>query len=135
MVARKQPVCNKCKDTGKRGGDILHSYRVCPLVKCNRCHQLGHISKNCTNPEAVCVLIVFAISRGGITVGSVLSSPPLLASVFPCTSRFNFPLFSCVRRTSLRRYNIVSMFQFIFFFIFLSGGPRNQRATPVRVPQ
>ena len=51
MGARKQPVCNKCKDTGKRGGDILHSHRVCPLVKCNRCHQLGHISKDCTNPN------------------------------------------------------------------------------------
>ena len=47
---RKQSVCNKCKDAGKRGGDILHSNRFCPLVKCNRCHQLGHISKNCTNP-------------------------------------------------------------------------------------
>ena len=47
---RKQPVCNKCKDAGKRGGDILHSCQLCPLVKCNRCHALGHISKNCTNP-------------------------------------------------------------------------------------
>ena len=47
---RKQPVCNNCKDAGKRVGDILHSYRFFPLVKCNRCHQLGHISRNCTNP-------------------------------------------------------------------------------------
>ena len=50
MGTRKQPVCNKCKDAGKRGGDILHSYRFCPPVKSNRCHQLGHISNNCTNP-------------------------------------------------------------------------------------
>ena len=133
--ARKQPVCNKCKDTGKRGGDILHSYRVCPLVKCNRCHQLGYISKNCTNPWGSLCAHCLLRKPGGITVGSVLSPPPLLAFIFPCTSRFNFPLFSCVCRTSLLRYNIVSMFQFIFFFIFLSSGPRNQRATPVRVPQ
>ena len=50
MGTRKQPVRNKCKDAGKRGDDILHSYRFCPLVKCDRCHQLVHISKNCPNP-------------------------------------------------------------------------------------
>ena len=67
------------------------------------------------------MFIVFAVSRGGITVGSVLSPPPLLAFVFPYTSRFNFPLFSCVRRTSLLRYNIVSMFQSIFLLYFYFG--------------
>ena len=67
------------------------------------------------------MLIVFTVSRGGITVGSVLSPPPPLAFVFPCISRFNFPPFSCVRRTFLLRYNIVSMFQFIFLLYFSFG--------------
>ena len=89
------------------------------------CHQTDSMNRFyldvTTGPKVVCVLIVFAVSRGGITVGSVLSPPPLLAFVFPCTSRFNFPLFSCVRRTSLLRYNIVSMFQFIFLLYFSFG--------------
>ena len=38
---RERPVCNKCKDAGKRGGDILHSYRSCPIVKSFRVHLVS----------------------------------------------------------------------------------------------
>ena len=34
-------MCNKCKDAGKRGGDILPSYRFCPLVKYFRVHLVS----------------------------------------------------------------------------------------------
>ena len=43
-------MCNKCEDAGKRGG--RHSALLpAPVVRCNRCHQLDHISKNYTNPR------------------------------------------------------------------------------------
>ena len=86
-------MCNKCKDADKRGGDILHSYRLCPLVKCNRYHQLDHISKNCTNPRG-CPFRVHLVST------------------------FSF---SCVRRTPVLRYNLVPCFNlFSFRVVFVS---------------
>ena len=51
MSIRKRPVCNKCEDAGKRGGRHSALIPALPLVKCNRCHQLDHISKNYTNPR------------------------------------------------------------------------------------
>ena len=43
-------MCNKCEDVGKRGGRHSALIPALPLVKCNRYHQLDHISKNYTNP-------------------------------------------------------------------------------------
>ena len=51
MSIRKRPLCNKCEDAGKRGGRHSALIPALPLVKCNRCHQLDHISKNYTNPR------------------------------------------------------------------------------------
>ena len=51
MSIRKRPVCNKCEDAGKRRGRHSALIPALPLVKCNRCHQLDHISKNYTNPR------------------------------------------------------------------------------------
>ena len=44
-------MCNKCEDAGKRGGRHSALIPALPLVKCNRYHQLDHISKNYTNPR------------------------------------------------------------------------------------
>ena len=133
-------MCNKWKDAGKRGGDILHSYQLCPLVKCNRYHQLDHISKNCTNPRGcLFVYISFQFSlfmrlphtRATVEFRSVFhffffsgglrfyhcrfrSPPPL----FPLSFVFSFQLsFSCVRRTPLLRYK----FRFRVSVYFPSG--------------
>lgn len=48
-TARKPAICNKCRLAGKTGPDIMHSYKVCPLVQCRKCQQFGHIQRNCPN--------------------------------------------------------------------------------------
>ena len=132
-------MCNKCKDAGKRGGDILHSYRLCPLVKCNRYHQLDHISKNCTNPRG-CPFRVHLVST--FSFSCVRRTPVLRYNLVPCFNLFSFwvgsvfpPPFvcllvyisfqlslSCVRRTPLLRYKLgfrISVyFPFGWSFVF-----------------
>ena len=44
-------MCNKCEDAGKRGGRHSALIPALPLVRCNRYHQLDHISKNYTSPR------------------------------------------------------------------------------------
>ena len=44
-------MCNKCEDAGKRRGRHSALIPALPLVKCNRYHELDHISKNYTNPR------------------------------------------------------------------------------------
>ena len=35
--------CNQCRNAGKTGHAIIHSFRNCPLTKCHKCGQNGHI--------------------------------------------------------------------------------------------
>jgi len=42
-------MCNTCRRAGKSGADIAHSYKVCPMVQCHKCHGYGHILQNCPN--------------------------------------------------------------------------------------
>ncbi|CAM9836514.1 unnamed protein product [Pylaiella littoralis] len=44
----KQAKCSKCKNSGRTGADILHSYKQCPLVVCHTCKRAGHIEKYCS---------------------------------------------------------------------------------------
>eukprot|EP00904_Undaria_pinnatifida_P000408 jgi/Undpi1/10368/HiC_scaffold_29.g12818.m1 len=41
--------CNKCRHAGKTGHAIMHSFRNCPLTKCHKCNQNGHIERDCQN--------------------------------------------------------------------------------------
>lgn len=45
--ARKPAMCKTCRKAGKGGADIMHSYKVCPLVQCRKCNAYGHVSRNC----------------------------------------------------------------------------------------
>ena len=44
-------MCNESEDADKRRGRHSALIPALPLVKCNRYHQLDHISKNYTNPR------------------------------------------------------------------------------------
>ena len=41
--------CNKCRNAGKTGHAIIHSFRNCPPTKCHKCSQNGHIERDCQN--------------------------------------------------------------------------------------
>ena len=41
--------CNKCRNAGKTGHAMIHSFRNCPLTKCHKCGQNGHIERDCQN--------------------------------------------------------------------------------------
>ena len=41
--------CNKCRNAGKTGHAIIHSFRNCLLTKCHKCNQNGHIERGCQN--------------------------------------------------------------------------------------
>ena len=43
---RRSVVCSKCAAAGKPAN---HSHATCPQVECHKCHQKGHIIKNCPN--------------------------------------------------------------------------------------
>lgn len=45
----RTPRCNKCRNAGKTGQDIVHSFRSCPLTTCHKCGQNGHIERDCQN--------------------------------------------------------------------------------------
>ena len=54
-------MCNKCEDAGKREGRHSALIPALPLVKCDRYHQLDHISKNYTSPRG-CPFRVYLVS-------------------------------------------------------------------------
>ena len=124
-------MCNKCEDAGKRGGRHSALIPALPLGKCNRYHQLDHISKNYTNPRG-CPFRVHLVSTfsfhafaahpcyGIISFRISIyfpfgwsSFPRLRPGGYPCQLRFSppppFPLsfaFSCTSR-----------FNFLFVYI------------------
>lgn len=48
-TARKPALCRKCRNAGKTGNEIMHSFRACPLTKCRKCGMFGHIDRYCPN--------------------------------------------------------------------------------------
>ena len=145
-------MCNKCEDAGKRGGRHSALIPALPLVKCNRYHQLDHISKNYTNPRG-CPFRVHLVSTFsfhafaahpcyGIISFRVSIYFPFEWSSFPRLSpggyhcRFRFsppPPFVCLLvyisfQLSFHAFAghpcYGTNFVSVFQFIFLSGGLR-----------